>query len=114
MAKNMERESITIEVEQSMMENGIKIENMDLESIPTLMAKNLKGTGLMEKNMAKEPISTNQDVNMLEIGSKIRRMVVVFLNLLMEESMMENGLMIVLQTRERWYILTRISMKEAS
>ena len=44
-ARNMEEEPTIIKVEPFMMENGIKIVNMVLVSIPTQMARNIKVTG---------------------------------------------------------------------
>ena len=45
MARNMEKEYITIEVELFTMENGIKIENMGLAHSFILITKDMKETG---------------------------------------------------------------------
>jgi len=54
MERNMERESITIEVGQFLMENGTKIENMVLAPLSIPIARDMKEIGSMDRNTVKE------------------------------------------------------------
>ena len=56
------------------MDNGIKIENMDLVPLSILIIKDMKEIGWMERNMEKEFITIKMEINILEIGWEIGKM----------------------------------------
>jgi hypothetical protein len=110
----MEEVFTHINLEQSMMGNGIRIAKMALVFILIPSEKSMREIGSMDKNMGKEHTTTKMGINTLETGLKIRKMVGEYLNILVELFTMENGLTIKLVIKDKLFILAKINTKEIS